>query len=51
MLPACACVEAFVTPLPVCDTDVDGVFGILLVLSELEDLCLREGVGCVAPVS
>ena len=23
----------------------------LLVLSELDDLCLRDGVGCVAPVS
>lgn len=29
----------------------DGVFGMLLVLSELEDRCLREGVGCVAPVN
>lgn len=31
--------------------EVAGVVGILLVLSELEDRCLREGVGCVAPVS
>lgn len=31
------------------ETEVEGV-GILLVLSEDELLCLREGVGCVAPV-
>ena len=39
-------------PLPVAETDVEGVvaLGTLLALSELEDLCLREGVGCVAPV-
>lgn len=31
--------------------DVAGVFGTLLALKELDDLCRREGVGCVAPVS
>lgn len=35
--------------LPACETLVDGV-GMLLLLTEEEDLCLREGVGCVAPV-
>lgn len=35
-LPACGCVEVFVTVLP--GTEVDNVFGMLLVLSELEDL-------------
>lgn len=52
VLPACVWVEVFVVPLPVAETDVEGVvaFCALLVLSELEDLCLREGVGCVAPV-
>lgn len=43
------CVEVFAVPLAVAGTD--GVFVVLLVLSELDDLCLREGVGCVAPVS
>ena len=40
----------FVVPLPAAETDVDGVLGMLLVLNELEDLCLRDGVGWVAPV-
>lgn len=40
-----------VIPLADAGTEVDGVFGMLLVLNELEDRCLREGVGCVAPVS
>ncbi len=44
---ACAWVEMFVIPLAV---EAEGVL-MLLVLSELDDLCLREGVGCVAPVS
>lgn len=38
-------------PLADAETDVDGMFGILLVLNELEDRCLRDGVGWVAPVS
>lgn len=38
-------------PLAVAEIEVEGVLGMLLVLSELEDRCLREGVGCVAPVS
>lgn len=39
----------FVTPLPGAETLVDGV-GMLLVLTDEDDRCLREGVGCVAPV-
>ena len=38
------------TPLPATDVEVEEVFGMLRALSELEDRCLREGVGCVAPV-
>lgn len=50
LLPACPCVEIFAdTPLPAADTLVEGV-DMLLLLTEEEDLCLREGVGCVAPV-
>jgi hypothetical protein len=30
-------VEVFIMPLPVAETDVDGVFGTLLALRELED--------------
>lgn len=52
-LPACVWVETFVIPLADAESeaDVDGMFDMLLVLNELEDLCLREGVGWVAPVS
>lgn len=49
LAPACACVEALVMLLPACEAVVDGV-GMLLELTEDEDLCLREGVGWVAPV-
>ncbi len=51
VLPACACVDAFVIPLVDADADVDVALGILRVLRELDERCLRLGVGWVAPVS
>lgn len=46
VLPACGWV---LIALFAAETEVEGV-GILLVLREDELRCLREGVGCVAPV-
>lgn len=49
VLPACTCVDVCVILLPAADVLVDGV-GILRVLSDEDERCLREGVGWVAPV-
>lgn len=49
VLPAWTCVDVFVVPLPVAETVVEGV-GMLLLLTDEEERCLRDGVGCVAPV-
>lgn len=49
-LPAWAEVDAPVAVL-LGACEVAGVLGMLLALSELDDRCRREGVGCVAPVS
>lgn len=48
-LPAWTCVEKFEAALPAAETLVDGV-GILLVLTEDDERCRRDGVGCVAPI-
>ena len=48
MLPACTCVERFVTLLLAKDAVVEGV-GMLLELID-DEARLREGIGWVAPV-